>query len=72
MQSPYEYDSSSSNLTGYSLGMGINFGFTKLDFAYEESNQSSSYNFYSQYDNIEPTYLKKNNSIFTATLVFSI
>ena len=71
-QSPYESDSSSSNLTGYSLGLGINFGFAKLDFAYEESNQSNSYNFYPQYDNIEPAYLKKNNSIFTTTLVFSI
>lgn len=71
-QSPYDNAPSSNNLTGYSLGFGINFGFAKLDFAYEKSNQSSNYNFYPEYDNIDSAYLKNNNSIFTTTLVFSI
>lgn len=71
-ENPYNNAPSSSSLTGFSFGLGYNFGFAKFDISYEESNRTSSYDFYPQYDNIEPAYLKHNNSIITTTLAFSL
>jgi len=34
------------NLTGYSLGFGYNFGRSKIDFAYNQSNQKTSHQLY--------------------------
>ena len=71
-QSPYNGAPSSFDVNGFSVGLGYNFGFAKLDFAYEDSNYNSTYDFYPQYDEVDAAYLTNDNSKITATLVFSI
>ncbi len=39
-ESPYEDDSFYGNLTGFSLGLGYNFGNMKLDIAFDQSERS--------------------------------
>ncbi len=38
-ESPYQDETTVGNLTGYSLGLGYNFGNTKLDIAYDRSER---------------------------------
>lgn len=71
-QSPFVDAPEGSEFYGYSIGMGLNFGSVKFDVSYEESRQSSTYNFYPDYGNIEPAYLQKDNSIVTASIIFSM
>jgi len=46
-QSPYEDDSLYGDLTGFSLGLGYNFGNIKLDLAFDQSDRSIKNQFYS-------------------------
>ena len=41
-ESPYEDETTLGDLTGFSLGLGYNFGRTKLDIAYDRSEQDRS------------------------------
>ncbi len=41
-ESPYEDETTLGDLTGFSLGLGYNFGKTKLDIAYDRSEQDRS------------------------------
>lgn len=41
-ESPYQDKTTLGNLTGFSLGLGYNFGRTKLDLAYDRSEQDRS------------------------------
>ena len=59
------------NLKGHSLGAGYHFGSFKLDFSYNNSNQNSSYNFYSGY-NVNPSELEIDNRTFTTTLTLNL
>lgn len=46
-ESPYKNDSYYGDLTGYSLGLGYNFGNMKLDLAFDQSDRSISNPLYS-------------------------
>ena len=46
-ESPYKDDSLYGDLTGFSLGLGINFGQFKFDLAYDQSDRSVKNQFYS-------------------------
>ena len=71
-QSPYMDAPVTNDVTGFSAGIGFNFGNVKLDIAYETSKKYDSYDFYSQYDEVDTTDLKIDNSKVTATIVFKI
>ena len=60
-----------SDIKGYSLGGGYNFGNFKLDFAYSNNNRNSSYNFYNGF-NAEPADLALDNRIFTTTVTLNL
>jgi hypothetical protein len=60
-----------SDVEGYSIGGGYNFGNFKLDFAYTNNNRTATYNFYSGY-NANPTNLTLDNSVFTASVSLSL
>ena len=60
-----------SDIEGYSIGGGYNFGNFKLDFSYSDSNRTASYNFYSGF-NISPTNLTLDNKVYTATLTLAL
>lgn len=72
-QSPYNEAPTELDLEGFSVGMGINFGPVRFDVSFEESQKSSTYNFYPQYtDVIDPAYLEHRDRIFTASLIFNL
>ena len=45
-ESPYVDTNIVGNLTGYSLGLGYNFGNTRLDVSYDQSQRASDYQFF--------------------------
>jgi len=45
-ESPYKNKVIMDNLTGYSLGFGYNFGRSKIDFSYAQTNQEVSHQLY--------------------------
>jgi hypothetical protein len=71
-QSPLKNASDIENVEGYSFGGGYNFGDTKLDISYSDSSRNNSYNFYSQYSNINAAGLITNNKTITATLTLNL
>ena len=71
-QSPNKNTMDSNDLKGYSFGGGYNFGVTKIDISYSDNNRTGSYNFYPQFNNVNPTNLKQDNKTITATLTFSL
>ena len=71
-QSPYKNTISSDDLKGYSFGAGYSFGFVKLDFAYENSQQTGIYDFYADYNEVDPANLDIDTSKYTISLVFNI
>ena len=70
-QNPIKSENDLNNLIGYSLGAGYHFGSFRLDFSYNNSNQNSSYNFYSDY-NVNPSTLIIDNRTFTTTLTLNL
>jgi hypothetical protein len=60
-----------TDIEGYSLGGGYNFGNFKVDFAYSNNNRTAAYNFYSGF-NANPTNLTLDNSVFTASVSLSL
>jgi len=71
-QSPYKNALSSDNKQGYSLGLGYNFGFMKLDLAYQHDSYTAAYNFYPQYPEVNSAELDYKISKITASLVFNL
>lgn len=61
----------SSDIEGYSLGAGYNFGNIKVDFAFNDSNNTAGYNFYPGL-NVNPASLNIDNRVFTATVSLSL
>ena len=61
----------SSDIEGYSLGGGYNFGNFKLDFAFSNNNRTSSYDFYNGFD-VKPADLTLDNRIFTTTITLNL
>jgi len=70
-ESPYSDDSFVGDLTGYSLGLGYNFGNTKLDFTYDHAQRITSNQLYSV-GLTDAAVLDTNNSNFTLTLGFNL
>lgn len=70
-QNPYKSALSSDDISGYSLGAGINLGGFKLDIAYQKDTHTKPYNFYPDY-NINTAELDIDSSKITATLTLKI
>jgi hypothetical protein len=60
-----------SDVSGYSLGGGYNFGNFKLDFAYSNNNRTGAHSFYSGFNN-SASNLTIDNSVFTASVSLSL
>jgi len=71
-QSPDLNAYTSDNNQGYSFGLGYNFGPVKFDVSYQRYSRTASYDFYPQYDEINPVDLDFKTSRFTTTLVINI
>lgn len=69
-ESPYTDEDMMGDLTGYSLGLGYNFGNIKLDVAYDRSQQDRNYEFFPSFTN--GAYIDEENSNVTLTLSFGI
>jgi len=71
MDSPYKNSNSSEDISSYSFGLGIQFNsFFKLDFAYDNSSNTTTYRIVDHPD-IDAAQLDFNNNRFTSTLVFN-
>ncbi|MEH6536313.1 MAG: outer membrane protein transport protein [Psychroserpens sp.] len=70
-ESPYEDDSFYGDLTGYSLGLGYNFGNTKLDLTYDVAERTVNNQLYSVGLTDAATLDTKNSNI-TLTLGFNL
>lgn len=70
--SPYKDAINSDNVEGLSFGVGYNFGFGKIDFAYQNSTNTAPYNFYPQYNQIDHTELEYNFDTLSFTLVLNL
>ena len=71
-KSPFKDALDSDDLEGFSLGAGYKFRAGKFDVSYQKSSNTSSYNFYPQYNQINSTELNFDQSLFTATLILNI
>lgn len=70
-QSPYKNGSSVGDLTGYSAGLGYNFGKVKLDLAYSYWQRDSNQAFFSQ-GLIDTAAINSKNNSVSATLAFEL
>jgi len=71
-ESPYTNTVLSDNLETYSFGLGYNFGSIKLNLAYRKNNKNEQYDFYSQYNQVEPAQLDTDNTVITIGLSVNI
>ena len=71
-QNPDKLAKDSDNLKGYSLGAGYNFGSFKLDFSYSDNNRTGIYNFYPQFNTVNPAELQIDNRTITATVTLNL
>lgn len=62
-QSPDVNAIDSDNLQAYSFGLGYNFGKFKLDISYANSTQTAIYNFYPQFNQVDPAELDIDNTM---------
>ena len=69
-ESPYKDDSFYGDLTGFSLGLGYNFGQMKFDIAFDQSDRSVNNLLYSELSNTALIDSKITN--VSATLVFQL
>lgn len=70
-QSPYKTAISSDNISGFSLGAGLNFKGLKFDLAYQKDTNTAAYNFYPDY-NVNSAELDIESSKITATLTLKL
>ncbi|MEY4432635.1 MAG: hypothetical protein RLZZ44_765 [Bacteroidota bacterium] len=70
-QSPYKNKTTIGDLTGYSTGLGYNFGGTKLDFSYDTLNRSTQQGFFEQGLTDGASINSKNHTV-TITLLFEL
>jgi hypothetical protein len=63
-----------SDVEGYSLGAGYNFGNFKVDFAYTDNNRTAGYDFYPNINSAgyNPASLNIDNRVFTASISLSL
>ena len=70
-ESPYSNESTIGELTGYSAGLGYNFGNIKLDVAYDAFERDIAPQLY-QNGVTDRAYINRNNSNITVSLSFGI
>ena len=70
-ESPYKDGKTVGDLTGYSGGLGYNFGKFKLDMAYSYAERDSQQAFFSQ-GLIDTATIKSKNNNVTVTLLFDL
>ncbi|MFL1013599.1 OmpP1/FadL family transporter [Flavisericum labens] len=70
-ESPYADGETVGDLTGYSLGLGYNFGNTKLDLTYDRSERTNATPLYN-IGLIDTANIERINSNITITLSFNI
>ncbi len=70
-ESPYKDGFTIGDLNGYSLGVGYNFGNTKLDLTYDQSERSTSTPLYSV-GLVDTANIDRTNSNITLSLSFNI
>ncbi|WP_168796603.1 OmpP1/FadL family transporter [Cognatitamlana onchidii] len=72
-ESPYVDETTVGDLTGYSFGLGLNFGNVRLDLAYDHAERSSQNSLYNLNFGTPPSAnLNTKNQNFTFTLAFNI
>lgn len=71
-QSPDKFAIESDNSKGYSFGAGYTFGNMKLDFSYQNKSKTQLYDFYQDYNQVNPSELTIDNKIISATLIFNL
>ncbi len=70
-EGPYVNENLYGNLTGYSMGLGYNFGNTRLDLAYDYSERTIGNQLFSV-GLTDPVSVNGNNSNFTLSLAFDL
>jgi len=70
-ESPYKDKTKMGDLTGFSGGLGYNFGSTKLDFAYSNAKRSYADQMFSK-GLTDKAFLNSKNNNFTVTLAFEL
>jgi long-subunit fatty acid transport protein len=70
-QSPYKNKTTVGDLTGYSAGFGYNWGATKLDFAYSQTQRTLQQGFFSR-GFTDSAKINAINSVFTVSLAFEL
>jgi hypothetical protein len=70
-ESPYKDKNTIGDLTGYSGGLGYNFGATKLDLAYSHAHRNSQQGFFSQ-GLTDPANINTKNNTVSLTLLFEL
>lgn len=70
-QSPYKNSKTMGDLTGYSAGLGYNFGSTKLDFAYSSAKRDSQQGFFNQ-GFTDGAKINSTNNNVSVTLLFEL
>ena len=70
-ESPYENESTIGDLTGYSLGLGYNFGNTKLDLTFDNSERETNYQLF-DIGLTDSANLNTDNTNVTLSLSFNL
>lgn len=70
-ESPYKNETTVGDLTGYSFGVGFNFGNTKLDITYDQAQRTSETQLYNV-GLTDAAVIDSKNSNITLTLGFNI
>ncbi len=70
-ESPYKNKTTVGDLTGYSTGLGYNFGATKLDLSYSTSKRESNQSFFSQ-GFTDGAKINTTNNNVSLTLLFEL
>lgn len=70
-ESPYKNETTIGDLTGYSLGLGYNFGNTRLDLTYDQAKRSTNYQLYNT-GLTDATTIDNINSNITLSLGFRL
>ena len=70
-ESPYKDTNLMGDLTGYSAGLGYNFGATKLDLAYTYAKRNTFEQFFPQ-GMTDRAFINGVNNTFTVTLGFEL
>jgi hypothetical protein len=70
-ESPFNNGRTIGDLTGYSGGLGYNFGNTKLDFAYSYAQRNTQEGFFDT-GLTSPAVTKMINNVYTLTLLFDL